>query len=159
MELFLILSGVTFFVVLILVLLRVNWKHTELTLSIGKVGFSLIDKLADVLDKDPEHESGLEKALKYVNMAVVSLEQTYKKTKADLLEVDRVAFNEELKREAVALAEELCEADGYEFTRREKDLLGILVEYAVFFLPPTTTKKPDEVHATDSKEGDVKLGG
>jgi len=135
--------GVAFFWVLYL-LLKHSSKSTETILGVSTSVIQALQKVVSVFDKNPDVESPLEKLLKYAEIAVASVEQSYKLEKEELkkaMEDGRITKDEmenvykDMKTDAINIAKQLAEADGHKIGAAELNILGYIIEAMVLFLP------------------------
>lgn len=144
--------GVAFFWVLYL-LLKHSTKATETMLGVSSTVIQALQKIVSVFDKKPEEESLVEKLLKYAEIAVASVEQSYKFTKEEMkkmLEDGKITEEEmqriyaDMKTDAINIAKQLLEADGYQVGGTEMNILSYIIEAMVLFLPKSGLAKSIE---------------
>ncbi|MHA1228415.1 MAG: hypothetical protein ACTSPV_16925 [Candidatus Hodarchaeales archaeon] len=135
--------GILIFLVLYF-LLRKSSKTTDIILSVASSGTKLAKQLIEVLDKDPARKSFVERLVDYANIAVASVEQSYKYSKEEMKKAfeDGKVTKEELeaiyrgmKTDAINIAKELAKLDGIELSQSEITVLGYIIEAMVWFLP------------------------
>lgn len=152
-----IIAGVAFAVALFFIVyyylknVEENGKRVETTINIGKGVAEITGAIVKAFDKDPNTQSPVEQIYEYASIAVASVEQSFKKLKAELLANggDIKTLNQTMKAEALAFVDKLAKVDGREITDDERAVIGGIIEASLFFLP-----KPVLAELVESEEPD-----
>jgi hypothetical protein len=153
-----IIAGVVFAVGLFFIIyyylrnVKENGKNVDMAIDIGKGVTEIAGAVIKAFDKDPNTKSPVEQIYEYGSLAVASVEQSFKKLKAELLANggNIKALNQTMKAEALAFVDKLAKADGHELTDDERAIIGGIIEASLFFLPKPVFAELVEPEETDS---------
>lgn len=129
-----------------------NGKTIDAAINIGKGVSEIAGAIINALDKDPNTKSPVEQIYEYASLATASVEQSFKKLKAELLANggNIKTLNQTMKAEALAFVDKLAKADGRELTDDERAIIGGIIEASLFFLPKPVLAELIESEETDS---------
>ncbi len=153
-----IIAGVVFAVALFFIVyyylknVKENGKTIDTAINIGKGVTEIAGAIIKAFDKDPNTKSSVEQIYEYGSLAVASVEQSFKKLKAELLANggNIKALNQTMKAEALAFVDKLAKADGRELTDDERAIIGGIIEASLFFLPQPVFAELIESEEADS---------
>lgn len=143
--------GIFFIIYYYLKNVKENGKTIDMAINIGKGVTEIAGAIIKAFDKDPHEKTPVEQIYEYASIAVASVEQSFKKLKAELLANggNIKALNQTMKAEALAFVDKLAKADGRELTDDEKAIIGGIIEASLFFLP-----QPGLAELIESEEAD-----